>query len=505
VINAWVGISISPYAVVRSLLVAVASALIVTIISSIILRDARRGALVATAIVAFVVIGRELAVIVGNAVVLLPGWQTAILGVLLVALVVTSWFVARPFGQRLGDLQAWTRGLNVLATVLLLVIVGTGVAKGMVGEAIADLDQGTPLELVEDRPRPQPEGPDIYVILLDAYPRADVLSRRFDYDNAPFLDALVDRGFEVARASHSNYLLTQLSVTSLLHMALVDDVEALQPLIAHAIPEQPTARRLLNHNPTFELLRERGWTIAAFATTYENVSLRQADIFIDGPQLNEFEWQLLASTFVLDVIGWIAPDLIPSQQRERIDSAFDHAAQVALHAGLGPRFLLAHVLAPRTPLVYGPHGEPLDVPVLRRAEDTAEGFGLPPDEYARRLVGQVQYVNDRTIELIDTIVAASPQPPVIIVLSDHGSRSHAFDPATAGPEEIRERFGTLFAAYTPGQEGLFPPDVTPAGVMGRLFEAYFDVPFREPGRGIFASGGSDPFRLIRIGDAPPAP
>ena len=39
---------------------------------------------------------------------------------------------------------------------------------------------------------------DIYVIIVDAYARADVLTQRYQFDNAPFLEALRARGFYVA-------------------------------------------------------------------------------------------------------------------------------------------------------------------------------------------------------------------------------------------------------------------------------------------------------------------
>ena len=48
------------------------------------------------------------------------------------------------------------------------------------------------------RPEAEPGLPDIYVVLLDAYPRADTLDNDFGYDNSPFLDGLRAEGFDVA-------------------------------------------------------------------------------------------------------------------------------------------------------------------------------------------------------------------------------------------------------------------------------------------------------------------
>jgi len=54
--------------------------------------------------------------------------------------------------------------------------------------------------------------PDIYYIILDGYSRDDTLQDFFSYDNTPFLKALEDMGFYVARCSQSNYAQTQLSL-----------------------------------------------------------------------------------------------------------------------------------------------------------------------------------------------------------------------------------------------------------------------------------------------------
>lgn len=504
VLNAYVAIAVSPYAMFRALFVAIAVATLVMGFGWLAVRNLRGVALIATTFVAFIVLGRELATIVANAVALLPPWQLVILLVPIVAVIGLTARVMWRSLRRLGALGRWTRVFNALATSLLLVIVITAVASGTVGQTIADLRQGVPLNAAPNRSDQPREGPDVYLILLDGHAREDVLDERFGFDGRPFLQALDERGFEVASASHSNYMLTQLTLTSMFHMALVDDVPELEPVISGAAGSA-TARHALNNNPAFAFLRSHGYTTVAFGTPYEEVTLRQADVFMDGPQLTEFEWQLFASTFALDALAGIAPNLLPDAQRARINSAFDKVVAVAQDENLGPRFVFAHVVAPHTPFVFGPHGEPLDVPVLRRTDDSAAALGFSAAEFARRFTGQTTYIDDRTIVAIDAILASSPSPPIIIVMSDHGSRSRPLDPATATADDIRERFGTLFAAYTPGRSDVFPADVTPAQVMVDLLNAYFDQQFPQPASGTFASIGKYPFQLTRVPEPPPPP
>lgn len=504
VLNAYVAIAVSPYAMFRALFVAIVAATIAMGLGWLAVRNLRGGALIATTLVAFIVLGREIATIVMNAVALLPSWQLVILLFPIAAVIGLTARVTWKSLRRFDALARWTRVFNALAASLVLVIVITALASGTLGHTIADLRQGVPLEAAPDRSDQPRDGPDIYLILLDGHAREDVLAQRFGFDGGPFLQALDERGFEVAPASHSNYMLTQLTLTSMFHMALVDDVPELEPVLSGAAGSAK-ARRALNDNPAFAFLRSHGYTTVAFGTPYEEVTLRQADVFMDGPQLTEFEWQLFASTFALDALAGIAPNLLPGAQRARINSAFDNLVAVARDKNLGPRFVFAHVVAPHTPFVFGPHGEPLDVPVLRRTDDSAAALGFSAAEFARRFTDQTTYIDDRAIAVIDAILAASPSPPIIIVMSDHGSRSRPLDPATATADDIRERFGTLFAAYTPGQSDVFPADVTPAQVMVDLFNAYFGQHFPQPASGTFASSGKDPFQLTQVPEPPPPP
>ncbi len=70
---------------------------------------------------------------------------------------------------------------------------------------------------------------------------------------------------------------------------------------------------------------------------------------------------------------------------------------------------------------------------------------------------------------------------VVLVLSDHGSRYDADDP--------QEHFRNLFAARTPGIEGVFPPGTHLVNVFRHLSNAYFDTDFEPlPYRALFSDG-----------------
>ena len=215
------------------------------------------------------------------------------------------------------------------------------------GRAIADLDQGQDLEAWLASPGADDgrEGPDVYAILLDGYPRADVLADAFDIDNGPFVGALEERGFAVARASHSDYIWTHTSVPSLLHMDYVEHIPELEPVAAGDAPQQPTIRTAIDHNPAFAFAREHGYTTVSVGSGFEQVTARKTDVFVDSGDMNEFEVSLLASTFLGDIVNLVAPTFAASQQAARIEHNLDTLPTIAAADG-EPVFVWAHIPAP---------------------------------------------------------------------------------------------------------------------------------------------------------------
>ncbi len=67
------------------------------------------------------------------------------------------------------------------------------------------------------------------MILLDGYERPNKMPEVFGFDDSAFTGALESRGFRVASDSRSNYLLTALSVPSLLNMRHIGDLFQAKP------------------------------------------------------------------------------------------------------------------------------------------------------------------------------------------------------------------------------------------------------------------------------------
>ncbi len=94
---------------------------------------------------------------------------------------------------------------------------------------------------------------------------------------------------------------------------------------------------------------------------------------------------------------------------------------------------------------------------------------------------------------IDAILATSPRPPIILVLSDHGSSLDV----TAENAETRLR--NLFAAYTPDREALFADDVTLVNVFPTLFSSYLGVDLPRAPETLYTQGPRGLFDPVAIG------
>jgi len=478
VLTAWFDAAVSPYAAFRPLLVALLIAAALTGIGALVTRSWQLGGIAASVVIA-VLWSKQLIDAAGGII----GRAGPIVGLVWILLVAAAVGLVAYLGRK----RRWTRDgitsfLNRGAALLVVAAVGFGLISGRLPAIVGDLRQGIPLDAWSGESETAAGSPDMYVILLDGYPRADVLDYAFDIDNSDFLDALAERGFTVAPRSHSDYLWTHVSVPSALNLDYVENIPGMNAFIEGRAARQPTLRHTISDNEAFKTARAHGYDTVAVASGFEEVAPRQADVYIDSGNLNEFEISLLTSTFAGNVVNAVAPDFGSGQLRERIQANLDALPEIAATRGRPPAVVFAHVPAPHQPVVEGEGGEPVVVPLTDTwFADSPGERGEDHGEFVERYRAQLPYLNERVLETIDGIVESSEVPPVIVLFSDHGSASvvdwNQTDPADADPARLLERTGNFFAAITPGREDVFPDDISPVDLFRLLYDAYFGTDF----------------------------
>src|SRR4029079_19703512 len=179
------------------------------------------------------------------------------------------------------------RVMVALAPILLVSVAIKLVTGAALGRGIADLQldyQGRPPagsavgdDAVADA---QEQEPDIVMIMLDGYTgdAAARLAAENDspYDPDAFPDALTSLGFNVQRNSHSNYLLTPMTLASLLDMRHLVDV----PELMNAGAESASGRgfrRLADTGRALDILHDRGYELIWVDSGFSHIEVRRVD------------------------------------------------------------------------------------------------------------------------------------------------------------------------------------------------------------------------------------
>jgi hypothetical protein len=484
----------------RSLLVGVAAAVALTIVAWAVARERLLGGLIATTILL-------------ASISLLPvdaawGWLRAVVGpdaamaalggALLVALAVPALLLVR--ARRGGALLRGpaTSVLNRFSAVLVIVVVAFHVVPGLPG-AVARLSGGP--APVEVNP-PTAELPDIYVVLMDGYPRADVLARRFGIDNRPFIADLHARGFDVAEESRSNYVFTQVTLASMFQMRHIEEIEGLAPLVGTPGAHVTALRTAITSGPTLTALRAAGYQIVVNLPGYEHVALRgAADRVLDHGELNDLERELLARTWLLDLIAAAVPDVFAGPQHDRIlnglDDLYRLGAEARAEARAQPIFAWVHIPAPHLPLVVDVDGGTRPLEPRRFDPPTVAGFGLTDAELRAAYAVELSFLNARLLAAVevmqDTASSGGDRPePVIVVFSDHG---YYYDET-----DTQARFANFLAASTPGAPGLLDGSPTPINLFPLLLNRYLGTDFALSEDRYFVSPGT--LRLLELTEVP---
>lgn len=299
--------------------------------------------------------------------------------------------------------------------------------------------------------------PDVYLIILDAHTRTDVLKTRFGYDNTDFVHELEEMGFYVASCSQSNYASTKLSLVSSLYadyiQNMVGEGEILPPLKSSALSQ--TLRSLGYKTITYEN-RARG-----HFDLKEDIRLSRNQMAFGKFDLrggiSEFEKMVVDTSFLRFLLD---TELFPGfDDQTLIEWEFwEHYYQThyilsdleRIPETPGPKFVFAHFMVPHTPFIFDPDGS------FQYRISSIEGYR-----------SNVEFIDNRLPSTLKTIIEKSETPPVIIVMGDHG-------PSTRKTITKEMRMAILSAyLVNDSAKGQFYPSITPVNALRVILNEHF--------------------------------
>ena len=341
------------------------------------------------------------------------------------------------------------------------------------------------------------QAPDVYYLVLDGYARQDVLAELYEYDNSAFLSDLDTKGFYVAHRSNSNYMKTLHSLASTLNLEYLDERLG-QHLQGY--PDAKFLRELLSANLLTRFLKEQGYSVVEVGSQLDFVKLRHADLYFDKwrfpKTFGSAFFKMTPFPWIFHSAGW---PLLHDSHRARIEYQFDTLGEI-VHIP-GPKFVLAHILVGHPPFVFGPNGEAATPGRMYSLFDGRAFLALPDasrKEYVDGYRAHLNFLNKRITATLDTILAASERPPVIIIQGDHGPGSR-LDFTSVEGTDLKERFGILNACYFPeGADEHLYDSISPVNTFRLVLNRYFGTQLQLLEDRSYFTPDQDPYRFIPV-------
>ena len=298
--------------------------------------------------------------------------------------------------------------------------------------------------------------PNIYWIVLDGYPRQDVLREEFGFDNSDFIQLLTSFGFTVLDQSRSNFPATVNSISSTLNMdyTIRPNGEDIEPFSIKDM--YPIVR---GQSRTVSRLKSAGYHYVHFENGYDYLTecdAAEPRCVRGNLGLDELDTAILSNTPIVDLIVGL----------EKLKGRFyeapfawggvaDLTAKIdVIRKTPSPFFVYAHVLAPHPPIRFRADCS------FRPADPDLEKWNA----LARpAFIEQLKCVNTQSQALLQEIVQADADA-LIILQSDHGTAFRGQfkkRPTDWSEADLHERFGALNALRLPSLcRTLAAPDLT---------------------------------------------
>jgi hypothetical protein len=483
-----------PGQVVLALGIVVAGAALLTLILSVLLRDRRRGALVAAPLVVGGLMYGHVATLVRPFDI--PGFVQQAGWVALAGLGVVA--ALRLGGRRLTILdRAILRVAAVLVLVTLVLIVPHQLSAATSPPAPPDRE---PIATDTDASKR-----DVYFLVFDRYGSDRSLEIRYGVRSG-LTSWLQDEGFAVLPDSHANYVRTVLSMATTLDMGHLPDLLPQQPPDSSDIAP---ANARLHGSLVVRQFKALGYRYHHIGSWWDPGRVDAAADVNHVPAVGPIQGDFIEVLHDESALPALTRRFgLPSETEESRHHRYGTYGLEALE-GLrdvqGPKFVLAHLLLPHAPLAFHRDGS-----FLGAAEAAAQGISG-----VERYQHQLDFTDRRIREIVEGLLALpEDERPIIILSADEGPwpASYAAERRTpdwglrASEDDLEAKFGILNAWYLPGGEDLgLDPSMTAINTFPVLFDRYFGIPYPElPDRIFVSRDWRHPYDLDDITDRLPS-
>lgn len=397
------------------------------------------------------------------------------------AYLVGTWVTAFAIGTYL--VVRTQKNLRGLTTVLNLAVVAI-VAFPAVSIGIYESSRPTwSLETSPIIPETQAyERPDIYYIILDMYPRADVLEEHYGFDNSEFIDYLEGRGFYVPTSNLINHGPSSHSMASSLNM---EYLTYLADELGEGETDMGPIYSLLQINKVSRFLTKwQGYRYVHMGSQWEMTRTSPlAHDNISPDTVSEFPL-LVAQTTALRDIGGI--DAIDYRKRHADYALAQFEGLMAIPDVEEPLFVFAHIVIPHGPYVFDQEGNYL----------TEQG--------SDQFIGQLEFCNKKVMELVDSILDENERA-VIVLQGDTGAGCEGVEDCEAWKcsGEPSALFSELaaknFVAYhLPAGSEMLYDTITPVNTFRVIFNAYFGMEYEMLESRQYLSSYKEPYYFIDV-------
>jgi hypothetical protein len=360
-----------------------------------------------------------------------------------------------------ADSLELARAANVTALVLVLTLVVPYIAAAVGSHGL----QNQPSAKAIDGPTLRAGGsrPDIYFIVLDGYARSDVLRKHYGFDNQAFIDALLKRGFRVPAEFSSNYSWTFLSLASTLNMVYVHDLLQSEEIAPTNVDRSVLYERLRDSKVS-RFLRSRGYEIVHVRSTWGATSSNpRADREIrceSGVYTNEFV------RAVVEASWWGAFHSKAGVDLARCNLS-NFRALSEMRPTARPKFVFAHFILPHHPYLFDRVGG------VRKNVIVSNQFEFQSRLWEDRVSyrDQLEFVNDKVLQVVTELTGDPKRIPIIVIASDHGP---SLRDGLADADRKAIRFASFGAYLLPGApDNLLPDGLTAVNQFRLILGHYF--------------------------------